>query len=291
MPNNYSLFGQCCWSGSSIRCFFDPWAQIRDKFFCGWSRIPDPCFWELCYNVLGWKYPNFVNWLKFVCCTLYLFKNKIILNFVSFMATKYQKGETTNFFPPPLLLSLLDPWSEMESGIWDKHLGSATLLHIWISFPRFMRQSESKIIIKKSNPSSLDLPHDPYVSHPPSIHYPNLIVTLYMSIYPSNFFVISFFFWLRYIGLTYQYYVIYALRIREINVYFIYLFIPCNSGEEWRGCGRRRRGWGGSGPAHHAPGVLRQQQGHQPEQDLRPAQGARQPQRDGPAKVTENRSK
>jgi hypothetical protein len=40
---------------------------------------------------------------------LYLFKNKIISNFVKFVATK--RGRTTNIFPPPLLLLLVDPGS------------------------------------------------------------------------------------------------------------------------------------------------------------------------------------
>jgi hypothetical protein len=30
---------QCCGSGSRIRCFFDPWNRIRDRFFL---RISDP---------------------------------------------------------------------------------------------------------------------------------------------------------------------------------------------------------------------------------------------------------
>jgi hypothetical protein len=39
------------------------------------------------------------------------FKNKIIFNFVTFVATK--KGLTTNFFHPSLLLLFLDPGSGM----------------------------------------------------------------------------------------------------------------------------------------------------------------------------------
>jgi hypothetical protein len=82
-------------------------------------------------------------------------KNKIIYNFVKFMATK--KGMTNNFFHPSLFLLFLDPGSEIwdprsgirdpgseirdprsgmgknqdqdpGSGIRDKHPGSATLL-------------------------------------------------------------------------------------------------------------------------------------------------------------------
>ena len=40
------------------------------------------------------------------------FKNKIILNFDKFMATK--KGMTTNFFHPSLLWRFLDPGSEIQ---------------------------------------------------------------------------------------------------------------------------------------------------------------------------------
>jgi hypothetical protein len=48
------------------------------------------------------------------------FKNKIIFNYVKFMATK--KGMTTNFYHPSLLLLFLDPGSEIRdlgSGIRD----------------------------------------------------------------------------------------------------------------------------------------------------------------------------
>jgi hypothetical protein len=31
-----SYLFQCCGSGSGIRCLFDPWTRIRDRFF------PDP---------------------------------------------------------------------------------------------------------------------------------------------------------------------------------------------------------------------------------------------------------
>jgi hypothetical protein len=57
------------------------------------------------------------------------FKNKIIYNFVKFVATI--KGMTTNYFHPSLLMLFLVPGSEIRdprSGIWDKHPGSATLL-------------------------------------------------------------------------------------------------------------------------------------------------------------------
>ncbi len=76
---------QCC--GSRIRCLFDPW--IRDRFFSGSPiRISDP----------GSQIYIFVNDNFF----LFLFKNKIVFNFVKFDATK--KGGTTNF--PPTLLFL-----------------------------------------------------------------------------------------------------------------------------------------------------------------------------------------
>jgi hypothetical protein len=56
-------------------------------------------------------------------------KNKILLNFVIFVATK--KGVTTNFFHLSLLLLFLDPGSGMgknqDPGSGTKHPGSATL--------------------------------------------------------------------------------------------------------------------------------------------------------------------
>jgi hypothetical protein len=64
-------------------------------FFSGY-RIPNPYFWELSDNFWGKKFynslkigPNFV---------FQQFRNKIIFNFVKFVATK--KGLTTNFFSP-----------------------------------------------------------------------------------------------------------------------------------------------------------------------------------------------
>jgi hypothetical protein len=59
------------------------------------------------------------------------FKNKIIFNFVRFVATK--KSLTTYFFHPCLLLLSLDPGSEIRDPEWvkirirGKHPGSATL--------------------------------------------------------------------------------------------------------------------------------------------------------------------
>jgi hypothetical protein len=57
---------QCCGSGSGIRCLFDPWSGIRDRFFL------DP---ELGDN-----------------------------NFVKFVAT--ENGMTTNFFSTPLFFAV-----------------------------------------------------------------------------------------------------------------------------------------------------------------------------------------
>jgi hypothetical protein len=55
------------------------------------------------------------------------FKNKIIYNFVKFVATK--EDMTTNFFHSSLLLLFLDSGSGM-GRIRDKHPGSATLILI-----------------------------------------------------------------------------------------------------------------------------------------------------------------
>ncbi len=68
---------QCCGSGSGIRCLFDPWFGIRDRFF------PDP---ELGDNFLNKKFYNSLKIGPNV--VLQQFKNKININFVKFVATK-----------------------------------------------------------------------------------------------------------------------------------------------------------------------------------------------------------
>jgi hypothetical protein len=63
------------------------------------SRIPNPYFLELSVKFLGKKFYNsFKNGPNFF---LRQFQNKIIFNFVKFVATK--KGMTTNFFHPSFL--------------------------------------------------------------------------------------------------------------------------------------------------------------------------------------------
>ncbi len=100
-------------SGSRIS---DPGSRIWDPGF----RIPNPYFLELIDKLLGKKFynslktgPNFF---------LHHLKNKIIFNFVKFVATK--KGMTTNFFHPSLLLRFWDPGSEFRdprSGMGKKN--------------------------------------------------------------------------------------------------------------------------------------------------------------------------
>jgi hypothetical protein len=80
------------------------------KAFSG-SRIPTPYFVELSDKFLGKK---FYNSLK-TGPNLHL-KNKIIYNFVKFVAKK--KGLTTSFFHPSLLLLFLDPGSEIRDPEW-----------------------------------------------------------------------------------------------------------------------------------------------------------------------------
>jgi hypothetical protein len=76
------------------------------------SRIPNPYFRELSDNFLG---KQFYNSLK-IGSNYFLqhFKNKIIFNFVKFVATK--NGIKTNFFHPSLLLLFLDPRSGIRDG-------------------------------------------------------------------------------------------------------------------------------------------------------------------------------
>jgi hypothetical protein len=73
-----------------------------------------------------WVISFFENWPKFFLQHL---KNKIIINFEKFVATK--KGLTTTFFPPLSFVAVFgsgirDPkWVKVR--IRDKHPGSATL--------------------------------------------------------------------------------------------------------------------------------------------------------------------
>jgi hypothetical protein len=89
-----------------------PGSRIRSRFFSGSrisdprSRIPTPYFLELSNKFLGKKFYNFF---------LQHLKNKIILNFVKFVATK--KGLTTNLFSPLSFLAVLG------SGIRDPGSG------------------------------------------------------------------------------------------------------------------------------------------------------------------------
>jgi hypothetical protein len=94
--------------GSGIGFFPDPGSR---------TRILNPYFLELSDKFLGKKFYNSFK----TCQKIFLqhFKNKIIFNFVKFVATK--KGLTTNFF------STLSFVAVFGSGIRDKHLGSATL--------------------------------------------------------------------------------------------------------------------------------------------------------------------
>ncbi len=109
---------------SGIRCFFDPWIWYPGSgmvFFQVPERIPNPHFWEFSYNFLGKKFysssktgPNFF---------LQHFKNKIINNFVEFVATK--KGLTINIFSPLSLVNVFgsgirDPRSEIRDPGWVK---------------------------------------------------------------------------------------------------------------------------------------------------------------------------
>ncbi len=81
-------------------------------FFSG-SRIPIPYFLELSDKYLGKKFFNFLK----IGSNFFLWhlKNKIILNFVKFVATK--KGLTTIFFSPLSFVAVFG------SGIRDPRSG------------------------------------------------------------------------------------------------------------------------------------------------------------------------
>ncbi len=94
------------------------------------SRILNPYFWEVSDKVLGKRFYN--SWRKAQNFFLQHLKNKIIFNFMNFVATK--KSMTTNFFHPSLLLLFLDLGSEIRDPGWvkirirDNHPGSTTLM-------------------------------------------------------------------------------------------------------------------------------------------------------------------
>ncbi len=97
---------------------FWPGSGIRKRFISDpGSRIPDPklIIWELAENFLGKK---FYNSLKFVPnFFLQQFKNKIILHFVKFVATK---NVWTKFFSPLSFVAVFGSGiRDLGSGIWD----------------------------------------------------------------------------------------------------------------------------------------------------------------------------
>ncbi len=112
---------------SGIQCFFDP--GIRKRFFPDrGSLIPNPYFLELSDNILGKKFFNSLR----TGSNFFLrhFKNKIVYNFVKFVATK--KALATNFFHPSLFFAVFGSgirdleWVKIR--IRDKHPGSANLI-------------------------------------------------------------------------------------------------------------------------------------------------------------------
>ncbi len=105
-----------------IRCFLTPGSGIRKRFFPDpRSRIPNPYFWELSDSFSSKKFYNSMK-----SGPLQHFKNKIIFNYVKFVATK--QGMTTIFTPLfCCCFWIRDPrWVKIR--IRDKHPGSATLV-------------------------------------------------------------------------------------------------------------------------------------------------------------------
>jgi hypothetical protein len=115
---------------------------ISNVLHGGMVSVADPVlFWPLDPDP-GWVLPGyriqpipvfsdfFINWLIFILSIdwnlfLFPFKNKIIYNFVKYLATKKGK-EKANIFPSSFELQL-DPESRMKKiRIRDKHSGSAT---------------------------------------------------------------------------------------------------------------------------------------------------------------------
>jgi hypothetical protein len=89
-----------------------PGSRIRNRFFPDpglGSRIPNPYFRGLGDNFLGKNFNN--SWKIGPNCFLQHIKNKIIFNFVKFVATK--NGLTTKNFSPLSFVAVF------ESGIQD----------------------------------------------------------------------------------------------------------------------------------------------------------------------------
>jgi hypothetical protein len=104
--------------GSGIRCLLTPGSGIRNRFFPNSDPGPKPIFLRAYIDNVLSKTKNFYNSLKIgPSYFLQHFKNKIIFNFVKFVATK--NGMTTNFF------STLSFVAVFGSGIRDKHPRSA----------------------------------------------------------------------------------------------------------------------------------------------------------------------
>ncbi len=122
---------QCCGSGSGIRCLIDPWIRDPEYFFSG-SRSH---IFESFLTIIWVKSSIILK--KLVQIIFFNISNKIIYNFVKFVATK--TGMTTNFFFTPLFCCcFFDPGSEIRDPGWvkirirDKHPGSAIL--VWRAF-------------------------------------------------------------------------------------------------------------------------------------------------------------
>jgi hypothetical protein len=108
---------QGCESGSGVRCFFDPW--IRDMF------IPDPGSWIPDSRPI--TYESFVTifWIKstIILCRLakHFFTNKIIFNFLKFLATFLEQKLNKRFVKKlyrlaPLFSYGTVPYPSSETG-------------------------------------------------------------------------------------------------------------------------------------------------------------------------------
>ncbi len=120
----HCLYKQCCRSGDpGSGAFFIPGSRISDpgsQTHIFESLVSDNFLGKKFYNSLKIG-PNFF---------LQHFKNKIIFNFVKFMAAK--KGMTTNSSTPLFSFCFWIHDPEIRDGrIRDKHPGSATLFINW----------------------------------------------------------------------------------------------------------------------------------------------------------------
>ncbi len=143
-----SRFQQCCGTGSGIRCLFD--LGIRNWFFLDpWSR------WKLSDNFRGKI--SIILWILAQMFFFSFFKNKIIFNFVKFMATKKGTYDNKFFFRPFLLLLFLERWK--KHSVSSSHV----TVQVWNMASRSLLVTLPQPTVISFLPTNLSLLPVPYL--------------------------------------------------------------------------------------------------------------------------------